>query len=468
MKDEKSIRRRHRFARFRQTELGGLAGDSFYVAIWQAAVSIADVIQIALITRELGLHQYGRFALVVSFVVLVGQFFDVRVGGAATIFGARALGHNARRAAGVFQLSFAVDASTGVLGFLVVAGLAFAVGPGLVGAGGTAMIVLYALTLLVSTVNDSSLSILRLLSRFRLVATYTVGLEATRICLVAVALFEWHSLTAVLAALIVADATAAVVNLLVAKTCFSRSTGVSLFRPAWSAAAGDRGEFFRMTFHTSVVSYARLAQAQLPALMLGWFVGATQTGIYKLGLAVATAVGRVADPAYAALLPRISRLWLAGRTRDVSQLVRRATFVSLPIMVGLLTAAIVLRFPILRALGGGESAEAAGNVVIFGAAALALNGIVFWNIGLLYAAGRSASVSRLALLGAGLQLVLLPPLITTMQAEGAAIAFMVSVAATNVAATWLAVKTLGMPQSESLSPSPPAIAVEPGHPNNQP
>src|SRR5204863_1253049 len=96
-------RLRARIAVGRRGELGGLAADSVYVAVWQGATSLADLAQIALIAHVLGLDQYGRFAVVVSFVILVSQFFDVRVGVAATTLGARELNRDPRRAAGVFQ-----------------------------------------------------------------------------------------------------------------------------------------------------------------------------------------------------------------------------------------------------------------------------------------------------------------------------------------------------------------------------
>ena len=83
-------RLRARIAARRRGELGGLAADSLYVAVWQGATSLADLAQIALIAHVLGLDQYGRFVVVVAFVMLVTQFFDVRVGVAATTLGARA------------------------------------------------------------------------------------------------------------------------------------------------------------------------------------------------------------------------------------------------------------------------------------------------------------------------------------------------------------------------------------------
>ena len=141
-----------------------------------------DLVQLALITHVLGLDELGRLALVLSFVVLVGQFFDLRIGTAVTTFGARRLATgDLRGLAGATQFGYLLDATTGILGFAVVAALAPIVGPSLIGDQGTLLILLYGLTLLASTTNESSVSILRLFDRFRLVAFYSIGLESARV-----------------------------------------------------------------------------------------------------------------------------------------------------------------------------------------------------------------------------------------------------------------------------------------------
>jgi O-antigen/teichoic acid export membrane protein len=98
------------------TELRGLAKDSFWTAAWQGSTALAQLAQIALVGHVLGIGDFGRLALVISFVTLVGQFFDVRVTTATTAFGARKLGSDMRATAGIFQLSYLIDAVTGVIG----------------------------------------------------------------------------------------------------------------------------------------------------------------------------------------------------------------------------------------------------------------------------------------------------------------------------------------------------------------
>jgi O-antigen/teichoic acid export membrane protein len=450
----------------RRGELGGLAADSLYVAVWQGATSLADLVQIALIAHVLGLDQYGRFAVVVAFAMLVGQFFDVRVGVAATTLGATELRRDARRAAGIFQLSYLIDTVTGLLGFAVVVALSFVVGPGLVGGNGSLLIVLFATAALAATVEDSSMAVLRLLDRYRLVAMYTVGLEAARVGLVAGALLISDGLVPVILALLAQKMLVTVVQVATAATSFRAAMGRSLFREsALDAVTDTRRQMLTTVLPTNGVSYARLAQTQLPTVLLGAISGTMQAGLYRIGMAAAAAVGRLADPAYAALLPRLSRLFAAGRRESVSHLIERASLLSVPVMVAAFAAVVALRNPILDLLGG-QGAEVAAPVLIVGAAAFAFNGAVFWNIGVLFAAGRAGVVAVIAVASALTQVVLLIPLVLVLDATGAALSFLGSMALSNLVATVIALRVLargdqvGAPGRDSSTLGPDAAVAE--------
>jgi O-antigen/teichoic acid export membrane protein/predicted O-methyltransferase YrrM len=429
--------------RFRRSEIGRLFKDSFYSGIWQGATAVADLVQIVLITHQLGLSEYGKLAIAIAFVVIVGQFFDLRVGVATTVAAARHIDEDPRRAAGVFQMSYLVDSSTGLLGFAVVAFLAPFVGPSLVGSGGTTLILLFALTLLVSTIDESSFTILRLLDRFRLIAVYTTALEALRIALVVVALAVFGTIESVALALVVQRAIAGLTSTVIAAVVFRRASGgISLTRPALAYAREDRAEMLRTMLHTNVVSYARLAQVQLPTVVLGAVSGASEAAVYKVGMAAANAVGKLADPAYIALLPRLARLWSAGRRAEIRRLIARLSAVSIPATAIAAVVLIVLRDPILRLLGGGEAGEAAGTVLILGAIAQVINAGLLWNIATLFAARQSRVVSRLAFAAAVVQTGALIPLANSSGADGAALAFLIGMVVVNVPATLLALRAL--------------------------
>jgi O-antigen/teichoic acid export membrane protein len=196
-----------------------------------------------------------------------------------------------------------------------------------------------------------------------------------------------------------------------------------------------------MVLHTNVVSYARIAQTQLPTLLVGALGTATAVGIYKVGTAAAAIVARVSDPAYAAVLPRLARLWAAGRSRAVRMLVAQSTLIASGAVSLALTLVLLLRYPILELLGG-DKGRAAVAVLILVSIGQAVNGALFWNVGLLYATGRSGIVAVVALIGLVVQISLVALLVPSHGADGAAIALLSSLIATNAVATALCLRVL--------------------------
>jgi O-antigen/teichoic acid export membrane protein len=428
------------------TELGGLARDSIYVGTAQAAVSAADLVQIVLVTHLLGLKAYGRLALAMTVVALVGQFFDVRVGPAVTTFAARRMKDGVGAAAGIFRFGYLIDGVTGLLGFGAVAAVAPFLGPHLVGRDGSKLVLLYGLTLLASTLDESSVSILRLLDRFRLITFYAICLEALRIGLVAVALVLYHSVLGVIVALLLYDVIGAIAIAAFALAAFrTDSGGRGLTTPAVGAAADDRRPMLKMVLQTNVVSYGRLAQVQLPAVLLGAISGVTDVAVYKIATAAAAGIGRLVDPGFAALLPRISRLWASGGGLEIRRLVKSASLIAGGAMAAILVLFTILRFPIIDVLGGAHVPRSAGTVLILVAVAQAVNGVVFWNYPLLYASGRAGLVAKIALLGGVVQTAVMLALIPSFGAIGAASALLASQAVVNAAATIYAARSLQRP-----------------------
>lgn len=439
----------------RPRELRGLVCDAVSSGAWQGSVSIADLAQIALVTHFLGLAEFGRLALAVAFVTLVARALDLRVAPVIVAFGARRARDDMQGVAGVFQFGYLVDAVTGVVAFAVVASLSPFVGPALVGDDGALLVLLYAASVLASTLDDSSHSVLRLLDRFGLVAASGVALEVLRVVLVAGALVVFESLAWVVGALIAYQLVGATVRLTAARAAFRRASGGErLFHPALARVRDERRAMLGMLLHTNAVSYARIAQTQLPTILVGALAGATNAGLYKIGMSAAGFVGRLSDPLYLAVLPRLARLWAAGQRAEVRRLLAGSTALSTAAMAVALALVVLFRSPIVEALGGGANASPATATLVLGAAAYALNGVLFWNAPLLYAMERPATMTRVAAIGLVVQLGLLAILVPQLEAPGAAAAFLASAIATNLAAAAWALSALREPRVPRLAHEP--------------
>jgi O-antigen/teichoic acid export membrane protein len=336
--------------------------------------------------------------------------------------------------------------------------VALLVGGGLIGSDGAMLVLLYSVILLVGTVDESSVAILRLLDRYRLIATYTIPLQALRVGLVLVALTVTESLTWVVLALVVAEAALALTQFTAAAVVFRRKAGTSLFSRRGPALPSEtRREMFRTVFQTNIFTYAQLAQQQLPAVVLGAISGPLQAGIYKIGMAVSILVGRLADPARVAILPRIVRLWAESGLGRVWRLLRSATLISVPVIAVTVGLVIGFRNELLE-LAGGHEATAAASVVIFTSIALGIDGALFWNTSLRFAAGEAKGVAFVAAIAALVQIAAVVPLASGAGASGAALAFLVSVTLANCFNTAACLRVVRRPggqdygQAQSIEP----------------
>ena len=442
--------------RFRKSELGGLAGDTSYVAVWQGTVAIAELAQMALITHALGLEEYGRLALAVAFVTLVGGFFNMRVGIAATTHGAAPLARRDYRAlSGVFRMAYLIDFGTATCAVLVLAVAAPILGPGLIGEQAVALVLLYSITLIGTAMDTTSFAVLRLLDRFKRVAVNSIIIEGTRLVLVITALAVDTNLVLVVAAVAASKLAGGFLNLATAAAAFRKvATGRRLVHRVGPMPTFERKSMLSTVFHTNLVAYARIAQVQVPTLLLGSIAGPTQTALYKVGIAVGGGLSKLIDPASAALLPRFTRLWAEGKRAELDRLVRHVTLVTVPVILVSLAVLVVFRDPILELLGGGSEATDAGTVLILGALGHACYALVFWRTNLLFAIGRAKTVSAVSIPIAAIQIAGVAIFAPSLGAEGAALAFLIARAINGIALTVAAIRAL----ETAETPRTPALA----------
>ncbi|MEJ7797208.1 MAG: oligosaccharide flippase family protein [Solirubrobacteraceae bacterium] len=420
-----------------------MAHDTGFVAIWQASIAAAGLAQIVLVTHAFGIDGYGRLAVVVAFVDLVGGCFNLRVGYAATTFGTRWLTRDTRVAAGVFQYSLLIDLASTLAALPLLVVLAFAVGPHVAGSGSAALIIVFAFSLIGPVLSRTSFVVLRLLDRFALIATYQWVLEFGRVALIVLAIELFHSILAVIVAITVATMISGVVNIVVAARVFRSTHDLRLGRSQLATLdATERRGMRKTMFHTLVIQYGRVVQTQLPTVLLGALAGTTQAGIYKVGTASVAIIGKLIQPASNALLPRMSRLWAAGRIFDLRNLVRRASAISAAAMALAFATIVIFQDPVLRFLGGGPEGEAAGTVLILGTASQALYGLVFWHSTILFAAHRTGTMSAVSAAAAVVHILAMLAFVPTLEATGAAIALVLSQGMVTVSWSFLALRAL--------------------------
>ena len=431
-------------------EILGLGRDTLYIAIWQGSIAVADFVQIALVARGLGLSNYGQLAVVISGVTLVAQLFDLRTGWATTVYSTRYLTRgDGRRALGVIQFGFVLQAASTALAVTCVLGVASLLGDRLGVREGALLAAVYCGVFPLGVISDTGFTTLRVLDRFANIAWTGVAVEIVRVVLLAFCVLSFGSLMSVVIALVVYEAVKAIAAGAVAAHAVGRELHYSILDTDAIGSVSSKWAIARASAHTNVLSYARLIQNQAPPLVMAAIGTTAQVGLYKVAAAVATMIAKMVEPASSAILPRIARLVEFNNYRRLDGLVRQATIGAGGVLVLSYGVVLLFRTDILKALGG-DAAVLAGSAVAIMGIAQVLNGTVFWNYPLLMAGHRSGLVALSTAAGALLQIALLPILFLELGVTGAAIAYCSGVVAANTLATAWAVRLLGARRSGSV------------------
>jgi O-antigen/teichoic acid export membrane protein len=430
--------------------------DSFILTIASLVATTGQMAQIALLTHFLGLREYGVFALVVSAVAIINRFFDVQVGSTAIAFASKTA-RDPQATASIFRFSYVIDAAAGVAGYAVVVALAPTIGDRLAGPQGSTLFLLYGLILLTSTIETTSLAVLQLLRRFGGILRLTILREVLRGAFLVTFLLLFDTLQAAVIALVIVEGVFCVAALLTAVAAFKSRYGEHYFATRTPPIdVATRRSMLAMIFHTNFIAYAKLISSQVPTILLGVLRSPVDVGTFKIAMALAAGVGKPADPAWSAVLPRLSRLWNEGRIREAKSLVAQSTVLAVSVLASGAAVVIVFRDDLIRFFAGGEIPSGAVDVLLIGIAAQVISGTVFWNSALLIAARRARLASQSYAATALLLAVLLPTLIEAYGAEGAAVALLISTLAGNLMLTVAALGLLRVvPDSVASAPTEP-------------
>jgi O-antigen/teichoic acid export membrane protein len=110
-----------------------------------------------------------------------------------------------------------------------------------------------------------------------------------------------------------------------------------------------------------------------------------------------------------------------------------------------------LHGPILDLLAGGSVPSGAAAALILCAAAYTINSALFWNVPVMFAAGRSAEVARITVIASAVMVAALFGLIPALGAAGAGLAYLIDRVLNNVVCTIRSLQLLRDPQPTAAS-----------------
>lgn len=313
------------------------------------------LIRAALLTRSLGLSNYGVWALVVTYVSTVSQLLDSRVFEAMIRFipQFRSSG-DYRRAAGVVQLC---------LGIEIVAALSSSCVAWVTAEWATSMFIrdyqattairLYALTTIANAFAEPMSVLLRLANQFRALAGEKVLRAFLQTAGVGVCTLVSPTVEAMLAVQLIGAAFGSLVLCVLGRRAASVLVLPVFEISCLSSLRGYVRSILSMILQSNIIASSRIITARSDVLLLGIFGTPASAGTYEIAKRLVEQFNSLSTSMYNAIFPEVSKLAAKRQHGQLRSLIRISTLRLLAMTVPLCAlGTTVLPFLIPWIFGG--------------------------------------------------------------------------------------------------------------------
>lgn len=392
--------------------------------------AILSLAYLAIVTRTLGPSGFGQFALVLSTAQAIGTIVSFESWQVIVKYGQdHMLKGDHDRLGRLFGFCIAIDAVGALTGCVIAAVVAALLGPRF---GWTQEISVQAVAycaVILLTIRSTPTGILRLFDRFDAGAVAETMIPIGRMVGALIAWLIAPGITTFLIAWAAAELVCAITYWSLAlRTARSR---IGTWRPrqilqARRENAGIMSFLTATNLSTTVSSLSR----QLSVLLVGFFVGATGAGLYRLAHQLSMSLTKISGLLSRAIFAELAKVHAGQSSTDLWKLFRRTN--SLAIIAGaiIIMLIVVLGKPLLLLMAGPEFLGAYPLLLLLGiAASIEVIGVSFEP--LLMATGHPRSIVAIRSINALLLLTALAILLPRLGAAGAAISNLI-VAVTGV------------------------------------
>jgi len=396
-------------------------------------------VQTVLIARSLEVEGYGILTAVIAFVGLVNQFVDFRVWETVVKYLSEFWVRGEKpKALALIKMAYLIDASSGVVAFMLVLLLAPLSARYVIRQPGSETLInLFATSLLLSTINNTSSAILRVFNRFSWLSIHSGSIAILKLGLVALFLWWDGGLTGILLAYLVSACLEAILM-----------TGMA-WKVVWSKLGDIRGavpinvlrpyrdEMFRFLFATNINSVMRMLNTKVDVLVLSYFWSPLEVGYYKMAQTFARTLLLASDPIYTSIYPELSRLWAASNHRGFARLIKQTTMTLLVLFIPA-TMLLTLSSPKLLGLIVGPEFAPSASPLRWLAAGYLLAIVTLWAHPAALSMSRADISTKALALGSTVQVLMLMSLTPRWGANGPAISLL------GLYLAWWAVIAIGL------------------------
>jgi len=392
----------------------------------KTASGIFNALLVIVLARVLGVTDYGLLVLVISYIDILNQFFDLRVWETATKYiGTYWENGELDKTRSMIKLSYLLDVSSGVLAFIIAIVTAKLISVYILKSPEAYVYIwIYSLSLFISTANSTSNAILRVFDKFKTIAFITSIQNLIKLILVAAVLFRGYGIKAVLIVFVVISFIGFFIRIwAVMKILNEKGLGgfwnssIRLISDQWRGIAWFLG-------NTSFMATIRIGNDRLiGSMVLGYFAGKEAVGFYDVASSVAKFIKRIVDPLNETIYPELVKISSNNSVSEIRSIVSYSTRNLMKIIIPVSVLAIIFADVVVGLLFGEQYLPASNALRIIAAAAV-LARVTFWINSVLLALGRPGLRTALGLATTFIYLLLLFLLVPSYSYIGAAIALL--------------------------------------------
>jgi O-antigen/teichoic acid export membrane protein len=344
----------------------------------EAVGAASSALQTILVARWLGPYAAGVVALILAYPSVVFAVFEPQSSQAGIRYLGefRTRGEDSRSLAMV-RLGYLVDSSLGGLAFLFVVATAAFAQANVVGASGTAsLLIVYSASSALHTSVATSRSVMLTAGRFRALAweraVTTVAGNALSVAFVALG---WRVAGAIWGVAIGIAVEAVVLFVLTQRT--TRDWGGAWWRTRGEVLGERRGEIIRFIAYSDAEGLVTLVTRRLDVVLLGFLRGPVDAGYYRIARALSALPGHLAWPLESTVYQRLAAIGASeGETAVLAKGRRYALYAGVPLGLGLLATIPLIPFAIRITVGDAYAPAIPATQVLMAGSAVSL--AAFW------------------------------------------------------------------------------------------
>jgi len=359
-----------------------------YMFSSQSLTTAMAFFQSVFAARLLGVELFGLIGIITSFVSSINRLFSFRMGEFIVRFLGKELNErNIEKAGAVVKVAGITEGITSILAFAALYLLAplgaqyIAKDPSMTG-----LIRLFGLSILAQITTETATGILQITNHFRTQATINFIQGAVTAGLIFIAFLTKADFIVVLWAYLIGKFITGLAPILMAAIYLNHHLKYGWWRAPLSLLPPFK-EIARFAISTNLSGTVKMLATESEPTWVGFFLGPTAVGLYKIALAVVTTLMMPISAFLATTFPELAKSVAAKKWSQLKRLLKRVSLISLGWTVAVLIGTLVLGRWVVGAVYGTEYLGGFDALLIL-AVGFGISNIVFWNRSLMLAFGR--------------------------------------------------------------------------------